>query len=117
MWCVVSIWFVLFFGGALLPSATGVCMNAVDPSLRSMASSYSMFAYNLLGYACAPFICGLVADKVNLKTGFQTVMFVGALPVRVVPEPLFSPMDGRTLRRLPVDLWADHVLGFVGGCR
>ena len=86
MWCVVSIWFVLFFGGALLPSATGVCMNAVDPSLRSMASSYSMFAYNLLGYACAPFICGLVADKVNLKTGFQTVMFVGALPVRSSPN-------------------------------
>ena len=88
VWCVVSIWFVLFFGGALLPSATGVCMNAVDPSLRSMASSYSMFAYNLLGYACAPFICGLVADKVNLKTGFQTVMFVAALPVRTARTSL-----------------------------
>ena len=109
VWCVVSIWFVLFFGGALLPSATGVCMNAVDPSLRSMASSYSMFAYNLLGYACAPFICGLVADKVNLKTGFQTVMFVGALPVRTAPTSLL--INGRTNA---CDFLADNVLGVCG---
>ena len=28
-WCIISIWLVLFFGGALLPAMTGVCLTAV----------------------------------------------------------------------------------------
>ena len=80
-WVVGSIWVVLFCGGALLPSATGVCMNAVDSSMRALASSYSMCAYNLLGYAAAPFVCGIIADEVGLTWGFRVVMFVSAFSV------------------------------------
>ena len=43
-------WLVLFFGGALLSPATGVCINSVHPDLRSFSSALSMFAYNILGY-------------------------------------------------------------------
>ena len=32
---MVTMWFVLFFGGALLSPATGVCINSVHPDLRS----------------------------------------------------------------------------------
>jgi MFS family permease len=80
-WVVGSIWVVLFCGGALLPSATGVCMNAVDTSMRALASSYSMCAYNLLGYAAAPFVCGYIADEVGLIWGFRVVMFVSGFSV------------------------------------
>ena len=80
-WVVGSIWVVLFCGGALLPSATGVCMNAVDTSMRALASSYSMCAYNLLGYAAAPFVCGYIADEVGLVWGFRVVMFVSGFSV------------------------------------
>lgn len=80
-WVVGSIWVVLFCGGALLPSATGVCMNAVDTDMRALASSYSMCAYNLLGYAAAPFVCGLIADEVGLIWGFRVVMFVSGFSV------------------------------------
>lgn len=83
-WVVGSIWVVLFCGGALLPSATGVCMNAVDTSMRALASSYSMCAYNLLGYAAAPFVCGFIADEVGLTWGFRVVMFVSGFSVLCV---------------------------------
>lgn len=83
-WVVGSIWVVLFCGGALLPSATGVCMNAVDTSMRALASSYSMCAYNLLGYAAAPFVCGFIADEVGLVWGFRVVMFVSGFSVMCI---------------------------------
>ena len=38
------LWTILFFGGALLSPATGVCINAVHPELRSFSSAMSMFA-------------------------------------------------------------------------
>jgi hypothetical protein len=35
MWVIQgSLWWLLFFGGALLSPATGVCINAVSPELR-----------------------------------------------------------------------------------
>ena len=41
---MTSLWTILFFGGALLSPATGVCINAVHPELRSFSSAMSMFA-------------------------------------------------------------------------
>jgi len=67
-------WVVLFFGGALLPPCTGVCMNAVVKELRPLASAMSMFAYNCFGYACAPLVGGYVAEAYNIKVGFQVIM-------------------------------------------
>jgi len=46
----------------LLPPATGITIAAVPQRLRSFSSAWSMMAYNLMGYAAAPFICGLLAD-------------------------------------------------------
>ena len=50
MWVIqAALWWVLFFGGALLSPATGVCINAVSPELRAFSSALSMFAYNIFG--------------------------------------------------------------------
>lgn len=70
----IAMWFVLFWGGALLSPATGVCINAVSPELRAFSSALSMFSYNILGYAAAPWICGLLAEKFSLRWGFRTVL-------------------------------------------
>lgn len=81
----VAMWFVLFWGGALLSPATGVCINAVSPELRAFSSALSMFSYNILGYAAAPFLCGILAEKFSLKWGFRVVLlssgvaFIGLL--------------------------------------
>ena len=63
---MTTMWFVLFFGGALLSPCTGVCINSVHPDLRSFSSALSMFAYNILGYAAAPFACGVVGERSSL---------------------------------------------------
>jgi MFS family permease len=60
---IIGIWLVLFFGGALLPALTGVCMTSVPDDCRAVASSFSMFTYNILGYAAAPLLMGGIADS------------------------------------------------------
>ena len=64
---MACLWVVLFFGGAILSPATGVCINAVPPRLRSFGSAIAMFLYNLLGYAAAPLVGGEVAEYTSLK--------------------------------------------------
>ena len=60
---VTLIWFVLFFGGAVLPALTGMCLASVPEDCRAVASSFSMFTYNILGYALAPVLMGFIADS------------------------------------------------------
>ena len=38
-----------------------------------------MFAYNILGYAAAPFVCGLLAETFSLRWGFRTVLLSSAV--------------------------------------
>ena len=71
---MTTMWFVLFFGGALLSPCTGVCINSVHPDLRSFSSALSMFAYNILGYAAAPFACGVVGERFGLAWGFRMAL-------------------------------------------
>lgn len=88
-WVVIGgIWIVLFFGGAMLPPATGVCVNAVDPHLRSLSSAFSMFCYNALGYSAAPYICGVIAEKVGLLWGFRTIMLTTCLALITIAGAL-----------------------------
>jgi MFS family permease len=86
MWVIqASLWWVLFFGGAVLSPATGVVITTVSPDLRALSCSISMFCYNIFGYAAAPYLCGLLAEHVGLRAGFQmvlltsTVVFLGML--------------------------------------
>lgn len=69
---MVSLWCVLFFGGCIVSPATGVCINAVPPNLRSFGSAIAMFLYNLLGYAAAPLVGGFVAEVSSLQWGYRT---------------------------------------------
>jgi len=84
-----SVWVMLFFGGALLPAVTGVCVSSVPPDIRSFSSSVSMFIYNLLGYAAAPLLVGLISSSVGgkdgLRFGFQiNQVFAGVAVIMVL---------------------------------
>jgi hypothetical protein len=37
LWDIVFIWFLLFFGGAVLPPATGILMSCVPPEMRAFS--------------------------------------------------------------------------------
>ncbi|XP_026193461.1 uncharacterized protein LOC34619748 [Cyclospora cayetanensis] len=60
--CVGSLWFLLYFGAAMLPPLTGIQIDAVSPRLRTLASGVSMFFYNILGYALGAFLPGVFID-------------------------------------------------------
>ena len=50
----------LFFGGCVIPSATGVLMEVAAPEARPVASAGSMFAFQTFGYALAPLVSAIV---------------------------------------------------------
>ena len=100
----IAMWWVLFFGGALLSPATGVCINSVKPELRAFASALSMFSYNILGYSAAPFVCGVLAEQFSLKWGFRTVLlsssvaFVGLAMAWRLAETDFQEHESKHTR-------------------
>jgi len=61
----VLIWLLLFFGGALLPSVTGIMLNSVEEDKRTAANSIANLCYNLLGTAPAPSFYGLLSSIVD----------------------------------------------------
>jgi hypothetical protein len=62
---------MLFLGGFILPSLTGIMLNSVDDHLRGSANSVAMLSYNLLGFMQAPFIYGLISKIVEKQDDLQ----------------------------------------------
>jgi MFS family permease len=56
------IWLLLFFGGAIVPAAVGICLSAVPRSIRPFSSSVSMVVYNILGHSAGTLFPGVVMD-------------------------------------------------------
>jgi len=56
------IWFLLFFGGSIVPAAVGIILSAVPPSIRPFSSSVSMVVYNILGHSAGTLLPGVVMD-------------------------------------------------------
>eukprot|EP00124_Ichthyophonus_hoferi_P000198 Ihof_evm5s7 gene=Ihof_evmTU5s7 len=59
---IFLIWLLLFWGGAILPAATGILMSCVPRNMRSFSSSTSTLLYNWLGYFGGPTLSGVVSD-------------------------------------------------------
>ena len=61
----ILVWGLLFFGGSLLPSLTGIMLNSVPEHQRASANSVATLSYNFLGWMPAPFIYGVVSQIVG----------------------------------------------------
>lgn len=61
----VLFWFVLFFGGFILPQVTGIMISSVEDDQKSSANSIANLGYSLFGYMPAPVIYGLIATWTN----------------------------------------------------
>ncbi|CRH00223.1 major facilitator superfamily protein, putative [Plasmodium relictum] len=55
-------WIILLFGAMLLPPITGIILSTVKSEIRSFASAFSMFLYNIFGYALGTFFPGFIVD-------------------------------------------------------
>jgi MFS family permease len=59
---ITMLWFMLFCGGMMLPSITGLMLNTVSDELKTTANSFANTCYNLLGFLPSPYIYGLISD-------------------------------------------------------
>ena len=58
----VLLWLLLFCGGFILPSLTGIMLNSVEQDLKTTANSIANLNYNLFGLFPAPFVYGAIYD-------------------------------------------------------
>ena len=74
---MITIWLLLFFGGAIVPVLTGIMMAVTPQQLQPLASSMSITVFQILGYCAAPVLCGAIAEmkEFGLKGGFKVVLF------------------------------------------
>ena len=59
---VVWTWFALLFGGALMPTLTGIIITSLPQHLRASGNSLQLFVGTLLGYLPAPYVYGAIQD-------------------------------------------------------
>jgi hypothetical protein len=74
----IFLWFVLFFGGAIVPPLTGIIISTLPNNLRGSANSVTCFLSNLLGYLPAPFVYGTINETYkisNPKIAFFFIMY------------------------------------------
>jgi len=62
IYVVPSLWLLLFFGAALIPTCTGVIVNSVPKNYQSASSSLSQLIFNLGGYFLAPIASAYFMD-------------------------------------------------------
>lgn len=79
-------WGLLFFGGFVLPTITGIMINTVPPNQKSSANSLANLAYNLFGYLPAPSIYGAISSttkqpRIAMGTIMYTTLIIEALLV------------------------------------
>jgi hypothetical protein len=59
---IVHIWFLLFFGGMLLPIANGRMLAVVNKKHLAHSQSLCFMCFNLFGWLPAPAIYGMICD-------------------------------------------------------
>jgi len=59
------LWFLLFSGAMIIPTGTGIIVNAVPKKYMSASSSISQLIFNLGGYFAAPVVSAFVMDRVS----------------------------------------------------
>jgi MFS family permease len=50
----------LFCGGFIMPAATGLMLNQVPSTMRTVSNSIANLSYNLFGYVPAPYLYGYI---------------------------------------------------------
>ena len=68
-------WFVLFFGGGIVPVITNLVINSITKELNASGNSITNLFSNLFGYLPSPYIYGLLIDIFQYK-GYIDIIFI-----------------------------------------
>lgn len=88
-----EIWFVLFFGGFILPPVTGIMLNSVPENKRTSANSVANIFYSLFGYLPAPSFYGMVSSivpEVDSKVPMGCLMYSTLLTISILWLGIYS---------------------------
>lgn len=73
--CVACIWLTLFFGGAIVPAASGIVIEVVKPEQRVNSSAFAQVAFNVCGYALGAYLPGMLMTSVgDIRTGIRAIL-------------------------------------------
>jgi MFS family permease len=64
---VILFWFLLFFGGSILPTLIGLMITSIPSETRNLGNAFAQFMFNLLGYFPSPILYGLVNSLDSCK--------------------------------------------------
>lgn len=70
---IIFTWLALLFGGAIMPTLTGIVITSLPQHLRASGNSLQLFIGTLFGYLPAPYIYGALQDL--FKDGGRKSMF------------------------------------------
>ena len=74
---IFLLWLVLFFGGAIVPTMTGITISVLPMNLQGSGNSLQSLISNLFGYLPAPYVYGVFSDifEDNGKFGMMFNMY------------------------------------------
>ena len=70
---IIFTWLALLFGGAIMPTLTGIVITSLPQHLRASGNSLQLFIGTLFGYLPAPYVYGAIQDI--FKDGGRRSMF------------------------------------------
>ena len=62
---IIFTWLALLFGGAIMPTLTGIVITSLPQHLRASGNSLQLFIGTLFGYLPAPYVYGAIEDIFN----------------------------------------------------
>ena len=110
----ILFWLLLFFGGFILPSVTGIMINSVSEYQKTSANSLANICYNLVGYLPAPGLYGFILSVTGGKSSrwamgtlmYSTIFTVGLLCYGISRKLWLE--DQEETRRLSVQNMKNH---------
>ncbi|CAD8102901.1 unnamed protein product [Paramecium primaurelia] len=71
----LCVWFLLFFGGAIVPPLIGIMLSSVPKHLKAFANSNTTMFQNLFGFLPAPSIYGFLMERYSAKVAVFALMY------------------------------------------
>lgn len=81
LWCALSLWLLLFFGGGIIAPLNGIILTSVPKEYAGSANSICHLSYNIFGKLPAPYIYGIIKTHSSGRVAMMVSMWLSFLAV------------------------------------
>ena len=102
---IFLLWLVLFFGGAIVPTMTGITITVLPRALQGSGNSLQSLISNLFGYLPAPYIYGVFSDMYddNGKFGMMFTMYYSFVGVGLLGIATFIRFKQKDEEKIDIE--------------